>query len=255
MNVPSLAGMFAVVTGASGGIGSAVARRLAREGASVLVHYNASHAEAAIVVREIVATGGEAEACGADLSRDDGPYALIARFDTAFGGRFAGRLDILVNNAGTLEFGALPEITDESFDRQFQINVRAPFVLAREAARRMTRAGTGRIINMGSVFGESTGAAGLSTYCGTKFALRGLTRAWSRDLGPAGITVNNVQPALVTAEPYPTSGPMVDALERYSSVGRFGKPDEIANAVAFLASPAAGYINGESLTVDGGWSA
>ncbi|GAC1500730.1 MAG: 3-oxoacyl-ACP reductase FabG [Vulcanimicrobiaceae bacterium] len=252
---PPLAGKFAVVTGASGGIGSAVARRLARDGASVLIHYNTGRDEAEAVVREIVAAGGEAECYGADLARHEGPYELIARFDTAFAGRFAGRLDVLVNNAGTLEFGTLAEIADESFDRLFNVNVRALFVLAREAARRMTRARSGRIVNMGSVFGESTGAAGLSIYCGTKFAVRGLTRAWSRDLGPVGVTVNNVQPALIQTEPYPTAGPVVDALERYGSVGRFGRPDEIADAVAFLASPAAGYINGESLTVDGGWSA
>lgn len=255
MSTLPLADRFAVVTGASGGIGSAVARRLARDGASVLIHYNTGRAEADAVVREIVAAGGNAEACGADLSRHDGPYALIERFDEAFGGRFVGRLDVLVNNAGTLDFGALPDITDESFDRIFNVNVRALFVLAREAARRMTRARSGRIINVGSVFGEATGAAGLSVYCGSKFAVRGLTRAWSRDLGPVGVTVNNVQPALIQVEPYPTSGPVVDALERYSSVGRFGKPDEIAGAVAFLASPTAGYINGESLTIDGGWSA
>lgn len=119
----------------------------------------------------------------------------------------------------------------------------------------MTRARSGRIINMGSVFGEATGAAGLSVYCGTKFAVRGLTRAWSRDLGPVGVTVNNVQPALIQTEPYPRSGPVFEAMERYSSVGRFGKPDEVADVVASLASPAASYINGESFTIDGGWSA
>ena len=253
MSLP-LADTFALVTGASGGIGSAVARRLARDGASVLVHYHAGRAEAEAVVAEIVAAGGAAEAIGADLADVDGPYALLAQLDAAFGGRFVGRLDVLVNNAGTLEFASLADTSDESFDRVFNLNVRALFVLSREAARRMTRVGWGRIINMGSVFGESTGAAGLGVYCGTKFAVRGLTRAWSRDLGPAGVTVNNVQPALIAAEP-PSSGPSVDALERYSSVGRFGHPDEVAAAVAFLASPASGYITGESLTVDGGWSA
>ena len=251
----SLSEKLAVVTGASGGIGSEVARRLARDGASVIVHYHSGRVEAEAVVRDINATGGRAEALAADLATCEGPAILIDGLDASFGGRFAGRLDVLINNAGTLEFGSLTEVSDESFDRLFNLNVRAVFQLSREAAGRMKKIGWGRIINMGSVFGESTPAAGLSIYCGTKFALRGLTRAWSRDLGPAGITVNNIQPALIQTEPYPTDGPVYAAMERFSSVGRFGKPADIAEAVAFLASPNSGYINGESLTVDGGWSA
>lgn len=250
-----LADKLAVVTGASGSIGSAVAQRLASDGASVIVHYHASHAEAHAVVREIVAAGGDAESLSADLSHPDGPGALLAQLDASFGGRFAGRLDVLVNNAGSLGFASLMETTDDDFDRIFNLNVRALFQLSREAARRMTSAGWGRIINMGSVFGEATTVAGLSSYSGTKFAVRGLTRAWSRDLGPFGVTVNNVQPAVIQSEPLPTNGPTYDAMERYTSVGRFGRPEEIANAVSFLANPASGFINGESLTVDGGWSA
>ncbi len=180
-----LGNRLALVTGASGSIGAAVARRLARDGASVLAHYG-SNREAA---------------------------------------------------------------------EDFNVNVRALFQLSREAARRMTKVGWGRIITMGSVFGEAAPAPGLSMYCGTKFAVRGLTRAWSRDLGPAGITVNNVQPAVIQPEPVPTHGPAFEAMKQFTSVGRFGKPEEIAEAVAFLANPAAAFINGESLTVDGGWSA
>ena len=251
MNLP-LENKLALVTGASGGIGSAVARRLAEDGAAVLVHYGSSRAEAEAVVRDIKQKGGDAEAVGADLSRHEGPATLL---DGAFGGRFAGRLDVLVNNAGTLDFGPLADATDESFDKLFNVNVRAVFQLSREAARRMTRAGWGRIINMGSVFGAGAYAPGLSLYCGTKFAVQGLTRGWSRDLGPAGVTVNNVQPAVVQPEPPPEDGPTFDAMKRFTSVGRFGRPEEVAEAVAFLASPKAGFINGESLTVDGGWSA
>ena len=254
MDLP-LENKLALVTGASGGIGSAVARRLARDGASVLVHYGSSRAEAETVVREITGSGGQAEIAGADLSRHDGPAALIAQLDGAFGGRFAGRLDVLVNNAGTLDFGSLVDATDESFDTVFNVNVRALFQLSREAGRRMTKTGWGRIINMGSVFGEAAPVPGLGIYCGSKFAVRGLTRGWSRDLGPVGITVNNVQPAVVQPEPVPTEGETFDAMKRFTSVGRFGKPEEIADAVAFLAGPQAGFINGESLTVDGGWSA
>ena len=250
-----LAGKLAVVTGASGGIGSEIARRLARDGASVIVHYHSNGEDAEAVVRDIEAGGGEAEMVRADLAHSEGPAALIDRLDAAFGGRFAHRLDVLINNAGTLDFGPLVDVSDESFDRLFNVNVRACFQLSREAARRMTQTGWGRIINMGSVFGEGTPTAGLSIYCGTKFAVRGLTRAWSRDLGPAGITVNNIQPALIQTEPLPTAGPAYEAMARFSSVGRFGSPTEVARAVAFLANPSASYINGESLTVDGGWSA
>ena len=246
---------LALVTGASGGIGSAVARRLAQDGASVLVHYGSSRDAAAAVVADIQAAGGAAEAVGADLGQRDGPAALLTQVDPSFGGRFAGRLDVLVNNAGTLDFGSLTDATDESFDRLFAVNVRAVFQLSREAARRMTRAGWGRIVNVGSVFGEAAPSPGLSLYGATKFAVQGLTRAWSRDLGPAGITVNNVQPAVIQPEPQPTGGPTFESMRRFTSVGRFGRPEEIARAVSFLASPEAGFINGESLTVDGGWSA
>lgn len=253
-NLP-LRDKLAVVTGSSGVIGSEVARRLARDGASVVVHFNSTPADAEAVVQDITATGGRAQAIAADLSRRDGYAALIDGVDSSFGGAFAGRLDILVNNAGIFAFGALSEVSDESFDRVFNVNVRACFMLSREASKRMSKAGWGRIINMGSVFGEAAPMPNMSVYCGTKFAVHGLTRAWSRDLGPSGITVNTVQPALIQGEPSPIDGPAYEAKDRFSSVGRFGNPADIASAVAFLASPNAGYINGISLNVDGGWSA
>lgn len=246
---------LALVTGASGSIGSAVAKRLAQDGASILVHYSSGHEGAAAVVAEIQEAGGSAEMVEADLNLHDGPAALIAQIDGAFDGRFSGRLDVLINNAGTVSMAPLPDATDEDFDRAFNINVRATFQLSREAARRMTKAGWGRIINMGSIFGEGAYSPGLSIYCGTKFAVQGLTRGWSRDLGPKSVTVNNIQPAVIQSEPQPTEGPVFDSMKKFTSVGRFGKPDEIAEAVAFLASPKASFINGESLTVDGGWSA
>jgi 3-oxoacyl-[acyl-carrier protein] reductase len=250
-----LAGKLALVTGASRGIGAAVARRLAAEGASVLVHYNSGRAEANEVVSSIRNAGQEAEALGADLSRQDGPAALLEQLDQAMGGRFAGRLDVLVNNAGMVDVGLLTEAKDEEFDTLFNLNVRAVFQLSREAARRMTQAGWGRIINMGSVFGDAAPAPGLSLYCGTKFAVQGLTRAWSRDLGATGVTVNNVQPAVIQPEPVPTTGGTFDAMKRFTSVGRFGQPEEVAEMVTFLASSSASFINGASFNVDGGWNA
>lgn len=246
---------LALVTGASGGIGSAIAKRLAADGAALLVHYGSNPDDARQVVESIQRSGGQAQAVGADLGVPDGPARLIAQLDGSFDGRFTDRLDILVNNAGTLTMAPLAETTDEDFDRAFHVNVRAAFQLAREAARRMTRAGHGRIVNIGSVFGELALSPGLSTYCGTKFAVRGLTQGWSRDLGPAGITVNNIQPAVIQPEPQPTSGPAFEAMQKQTSVGRFGKPEEIAAAVAFLVSAQASFINGASVSVDGGWTA
>ncbi len=246
---------LALVTGSSRGIGAAIARRLALDGATVLVHYGSSRERGEAVVGDIKKAGGQAEIVGADLTRPDGPATLLAHLDQAFGGKFAGRLDVLVNNAGTGAFGSLTEATDEDFDKQFNLNVRAVFQLSREAARRMTRAGWGRIVNVGSGLGEQVPMPGMALYCGTKFAVRGLTRGWSRDLGATGVTVNNVQPGPVDTELNPADGPMAETQKKLTSVGRYGKPEEIAEAVAFLASPKAGFINGESLTVDGGWNA
>ncbi len=192
---------------------------------------------------------------GADLSRHDGPPALLANLDQAFSGWFSGRLDILVNNAGTFDFGSLADATDESFDRLFNLNVHAVFQLSRDAARRMTKTSWGRIINIGSVFGEAAPAPGMGIYCGTKFAIQGFTRAWSRDLGANGVTVNNIQPAVVQPEPVPTSGPTFEAMKKFTSLGRFGQPEEVDEMVAFLAGPGAGFINGESFNIDGGWNA
>lgn len=245
---------LALVTGASSGIGAAIARRLAQDGAAVLVHYNSGRERAETIAEEIRQLGGAAEVVGANLSHPDGSSKLIAQLDGTFGGKFARRLDVLVNNAGIVDVNSLADATDEAFDELFNVNVRAVFQLSREAARRMTKAGWGRIINNGSVFGQSAPLPGLSIYCATKFAIQGFTRAWSRDLGAAGITVNNVQPAVIQENPT-ADHPVTESMQRFTSVGRFGKPEEIAEAVAFLASPKASFINGESLTVDGGWSA
>ena len=251
----SLEGKFALVTGSSRGIGAAIATRLAAEGAAVLVHYSASRGRAEVVATAIREAGGEADLIAADLAATGGPAALIAQLDATFGGRFKGRLDILVNNAGTGRFGGIAEASDEDFDLQFNLNVRAPFVLAREAARRMTAAGWGRIINVGSCLGEKVPMPAMSIYCATKFAINGFTRGWSRDLSGGGVTVNSVQPGPIDTELNPADGPGADAQKKMLSVGRYGKVEEIAAAVAFLAQPEAAFITGENLTVDGGLNA
>jgi 3-oxoacyl-[acyl-carrier protein] reductase len=252
----ALKGKLALVTGASRGIGAAIAARLGRDGASVIVHYASSAARAEAVVKAIRDAGGEAEAVGADLSQREGVRTLIASLNGAFGGRFEGRLDVLVNNAGTVEYGPFLDSSDASYDTHFNLNVRAPIELAKDAAARMVAAGWGRIINVGSAFGEAAPLPGVTLYIASKFAIRGFTRGLSRELGRYGVTVNAVQPGPIDTELAPQPGTEDHAtMTKLASVGRFGKPEEIAAAVAYLASPEAGYTTGESLTVDGGWIA
>jgi 3-oxoacyl-[acyl-carrier protein] reductase len=247
---------LALVTGSSRGIGAAIATRLAVQGASVIVNYAASPARAEAVVNAITQAGGEAEAVGADLSSVAGTKTLIAAIDTAFGGRFAGRLDILVNNAGTVEFGPFLDSSEESYDTHFNLNVRSLIALSKDAAKRMVKAGSGRIINIGSAFGEAAPLPGVALYIATKFAVHGFTRALSREVGGTGVTVNGVQPGPIDTELSPDDGgPAAQTMKKLTSVGRFGKAEEIAAAVAFLAGPEAAFINGENLTVDGGWNA
>jgi 3-oxoacyl-[acyl-carrier protein] reductase len=247
---------LALVTGSSRGIGAATAIRLATEGASVIVNYAASSARAEAVVAEITKAGGNAEAVQADLSTVTGTRTLIASIDKAFGGRFAGRLDILINNAGTVEFGPFLESSDESYDKHFNLNVRSVIELSKDAARRMTKAGWGRIINVGSAFGEAAPLPGVTMYIATKFAVHGFTRGLSRELGSTGVTVNGVQPGPIDTELSPDdNGPAAQTMKKLTSIGRFGRSEEIASAMAFLANPESAFINGENLTVDGGWNA
>ena len=252
----ALKGKLALVTGASRGIGAAIASRLARDGASVIVHYASSSARAEAVVKAIRDEGGEAEAVGANLAEPEGVTALIDSLSGVFGGKFEGRLDILVNNAGTVEYGPFLESSEASYDTHFNLNVRAPIELAKDAAKRMIKTGWGRIINVGSAFGEAAPLPGVTLYIASKFAIRGFTRGLSRELGKYGVTVNAVQPGPIDTELAPQPGTEEHAtMTKLASVGRFGKPEEIAAAVAYLASPEAGYTTGESLTVDGGWIA
>ncbi|HKV42700.1 MAG TPA: SDR family oxidoreductase, partial [Blastocatellia bacterium] len=164
-----------------------------------------------------------------------------------------GRLDILVNNAGIFTQAPFEQFSLADFDRMLAVNVRGVFVAAQEAARHMTEGG--RIIMIGSVVAERVGFQGASVYAMTKAAVAGLTRGMARDLGPRGITVNNVQPGPIDTDLAPKDGPVADALKSATAVGRYGESAEVASLVAYLASPEAALVTGASLTIDGGYNA
>jgi 3-oxoacyl-[acyl-carrier protein] reductase len=164
-----------------------------------------------------------------------------------------GRLDILVNNAGVFLGGKIGEIKDVDYERDMRINVDAVFALTNAAAGRMTPGS--RIINISSVLGERAAGPDMSVYNASKFAVTGFSRSWAKDLGPRGILVNAVQPGPIDTDLNPESGDSADHQKARTSLGRFGRPEEIAAAVAFLAGPDATYITGATLNVDGGWNA
>ena len=202
------------------GIGAAIAIRLAAEGAHVIVNYAASPARAEQVVSEITKAGGHAEAVQADLSTVEGTKALAGSVDKVFGGKFGGRLDILVNNAGTVDFGPFLESSEDSYDKHFNLNVRSLITLTKDLAPRMIKGRWGRIINIGSCHGETAVLPGVVLYVATKFAVQGFTRALSRELGPTGVTVNNVQPGAIDTELSPDdNGPAAQTMKKLMSVG------------------------------------
>ena len=243
-----LTGKVALVTGASRGIGAAIAKRLARDGADVAITYSSSPAKAEEVVRAIEKSGRRAVAIRADSADAVAVKAAVAETVRAL-----GRLDVLVNNAGIVLFGPFESVSLEDFDRIVAVNVRAVFVAAQEASRHMGAGG--RIITIGSVNADRVPTAGLAAYGMSKAAVAGLTRGLARDLGPRGITVNNVQPGPVDTEMNPADGPVAAQLTPLLAVGRYGKADEIAAMVAYLAGPEAAYVTGVSLTIDGGFGA
>ncbi|HRX87583.1 MAG TPA: 3-oxoacyl-ACP reductase family protein [Phycisphaerae bacterium] len=244
----ALSGQAALVTGGSRGIGAAIAKRLAADGAAVALTYARSPDRADAVVRDITQAGGRAVALRAD-SAD--PAAVREAVDEA--ARQFGRLDILVNNAGIGVIKPIAEFALEDFDRTVAINVRAVFVAAQAAARHMTEGG--RIITIGSVNADRMPFVGGAVYAMSKAAVAGLTRGLARDLGPRGITVNNVQPGPVDTELNPAEGEFAESLKRLMALPRYAHADEIAAMVAYLASPAAGFVTGASLTIDGGFAA
>ncbi|MEO0378082.1 MAG: 3-oxoacyl-ACP reductase family protein [Cyanobacteria bacterium P01_A01_bin.17] len=245
----TLNGKKAIVTGASRGIGAAIAKQLAAEGAHVIINYGRSVESAQQVLEEIQSQGGQATLVQADMSAAAGVKTLFEQADQVF----AGPLDILVNNAGFFPLGSLEESTDEDFEKIVNLNIRGVFLAAREAAQRMGEGG--RIINIGSIFGERMPLPGIGLYTMSKFAVAGFTRAWARDLGAKKITVNAIQPGPIDTELNPAEGEFAEQILPLTALGRYGHPSEIASMVAYLASEAAAYITGTSLTVDGGVNA
>jgi 3-oxoacyl-[acyl-carrier protein] reductase len=244
----TLDGKVALVTGGSRGIGAAIAKRLAREGAAVAITFSSSKPKADEVVRQIETSGGRAVAIKADSA--DARAVKEAVGETV---KRLGRLDVLVNNAGVAVIGPLEKFSLEDFDRMLAINVRAVFIAAQEAARVMGDGG--RIITIGSINADRIPFAGGAAYGMTKAAVAGLTRGLARDLGPRGITVNNVQPGPVDTELNPADGPFSATLKGFMALPRYGKAEEIAAMVAYLAGPEAAFVTGASLTIDGGFGA
>jgi len=244
----NLKGKVALVTGGSRGIGAAIAKRLAREGADVAISYASAQQQAEEVVRSIEKAGGR----GLAIRADSGDAGAVKRA-VAETVRTLGRLDVLVNNAGIAVIAPLETFSLEDFDRMLAVNVRGAFVAAQEASRQMGEGG--RIITIGSVNADRMPFAGGGVYAMTKAAVAGLTRGLARDLGPRGITVNNVQPGPIDTDMNPAEGEFAAAMKGFTALGRYGRGEEIAGLVAYLAGPEAGYLTGASLTIDGGFAA
>lgn len=243
-----LTNKIALVTGSSRGIGAAIAKHLAKDGASVAITYTRGAEAAAAVVKEIEAAGGKAIAIQADASSEVAARAAVAKTVAAFGG-----LDILVNNAGTAIPKPFQETTIEEMDHVISLNLRGVFITTQEALKHMRDGG--RIISIGSCVGERMMTPGLVTYSATKGAVKMFTQGLSREVGSRGITVNNVQPGPIDTDLNPAAGDWAEPQLAATALKRYGHVDEVAALVAFLAGPEAGYITGTSLTVDGGTNA
>jgi 3-oxoacyl-[acyl-carrier protein] reductase len=243
-----LMGKRALVTGASRGIGAAIAKALAAEGADVAITYEKSADRAAEVVSAIKANGRKAVAIQADSADVGAVQTSIDKAVAKLGG-----LDILVNNAGILRVAALSDISIEDIDALLNVNLRAQIIASKAALAHLGKGG--RIITIGSYFADRVPAPVLSVYAATKSALVAFTKGFARELGPKEITVNLVQPGSIDTDMNPAHGPFGDTLRQFMALGHYGAPEDIADAVAFLASAKAKYITGSTLTVDGGANA
>ncbi|MFC3500641.1 SDR family oxidoreductase [Micromonospora krabiensis] len=243
----TLTGKVALVTGGARGIGAGIALRLAQDGADVALTYRQSADQAATVVRRVEALGRRALAIQADSADPAAVQEAVDRTAAEL-----GRLDILVNNAGVFLVGAVDQLGTDELERTLAVNVRAPYVAARAAARHLGDGG--RIISIGSNVGERAVFPGLSLYSMSKTALAGLTRGLARELGPRGITVNLVNPGPTDTDTNPADGPNAAAIAGFTALGRYARPADIAATVAHLATPDAAYVTGAVVNVDGGFT-
>ena len=249
----ALENRIALVTGASRGIGRAIALRLAREGAAVAVNYRRGKAEARAVTENIRSAGGKAVAIGADIGDPNAARALVAEVEEEL-----GPLDILINNAGVLLHGDLDEFDPNRMEAMRRVNVDGLIAVTRAAALGMKKRRWGRIVNLSSIAAHGTAMAGTTFYAATKAAVLVLTRRFAMELGPHGITVNAVAPGFIVTDMV-TGGMSAEqadtalaAAAQKAMVRRTGRPEDIAHAAVFLSSEDAGFITAQTITVDGG---
>ena len=249
-NSNKLAGKVAVVTGASKGIGAAIAKHLAAEGASVVVNYASSKVGADKVVSEITSVGGKAVAVQGDVAKKADIERLFAETKKAF-----GRLDVLVNNAGIYEFAPLENVTEEHFHKHFNLNVLA-LILASQAAAKLFDAAGGNIVNLSSI-ASTLAMPNAAVYSGSKAAVDAITRSLAAELGPRKIRVNAVRPGMVETEGTHSAGiaesDMRKQVEAQTPLGRIGQPQDIASAVVFLVSGDSSWITGETFVISDGY--
>src|SRR5436853_2309430 len=243
-----LEGKIAIITGGSRGIGAAIAKRLAADGANVAITYTKGADAAASVVKEIERAGRKAIAIQADAADAEAVKAAVEKTVATF-----GRLDVLVNNAGTAIPKKFEETTLEEMDRLIDINIRGTFVATQAALKHMEDGG--RIIMIGSSVGERMMMPGLVPYSATKGAVKMFTQGLSREVGNRGITVNNIQPGPIDTELNPAAGEWAAPQKAATALNRYGSVNDVAALVAFVAGPEASYITGANLTVDGGTNA
>jgi cyclic-di-GMP-binding biofilm dispersal mediator protein len=237
--IASFQGKSVLVLGGSRGIGAAVVRRFAAEGASVIFTYAGSRASA----EQLAADTGSIAVQTDSADRD----AVIARV------RESGPLDVLIVNSGFAIFGDALDQNPDEIDRLFRVNVHAPYHASVEAARQMPDGG--RIIVIGSVNGDRMPIPGMASYASSKSALQGMARGLARDFGPRGITINIVQPGPIDTDANPADGPMKDLMHSFMAIKRHGRPEEVAGMVAWLAGPEAGFVTGAMHTIDGAFGA
>lgn len=238
----------ALVTGGSRGIGAAIALRLATDGYDVAISYASNEKAAADIVSKIEAKGRKAVAIKANGGTAEGNRTVVTKAVETF-----GRLDALVCNAGIYPYGPIDQMTVEQIDQVLNLNVRAVMIETMEAVKHLGQGG--RLIYIGSAFGARAPFPGISLYSATKAALEGFARGVARDVGPKGITVNVVEPGPIDTDLNPADGEGAALISSFTATNSYGKVSDIADFVGFLASPAASYITGASLPVDGGLTA